>query len=447
MAYSLLRVKVCRRGIYISKGVDSIVLQFKRAGMRLAQVLDKVAAAYYLGVREANPVKPTVEPVFEPSNGYENLTQEELDLEEIVFKWTPPSSSAKAGSMEKETEEPVLEEGTDINNLVLIKRGARYIITHKRRVTSEGFIPKSTLTLPLRFGMNATSTPVEFDLAVFTRALSTEVIAKIFARISGSSAAREVTGSLIGETISFQNRVARFPGFPTEPWHPGFGAPWTSGLLGLMLKKVHLGEPSTLNSPHFDPSNARRILDQHRDDLFFYNPVINDGTELKMNLVVITRFKFMKGNPNNLSFVAAPFLGPAGSQWVLIDARIHDLVEDLANVFETVLGLRSDPKYLKKVTQTNNRADYFNQSALAYFRAILVGFENAPLQDLMNYVAAFERVSLIGERNPLSLEMVIRTPANRERALKALHRSHALMKAPVGSVGTEDQHSLPNKMI
>ena len=51
---------------YISRGVDSIELQFMRAGMRLAQVLDKVAAAYYVAEREANPVKPKVDPVFEP---------------------------------------------------------------------------------------------------------------------------------------------------------------------------------------------------------------------------------------------------------------------------------------------------------------------------------------------------------------------------------------------
>ena len=210
-----------------------------KAGLRLAQVLDSVAASYFWQERvaeaalritpatsvDANPFS-CLAFTFDPEEWvYEvavdspteaDLFDDEIAKTRAAVLSTTPSPATTQSPEEKRAAKRRADklraklnkrkiEGVDVESLVLIKRGRVFYITSKQLVVSDDWTPALFTIVSVKFADSETASVFFFDVAVFGRQLVSRNMQELtFRHLRGlkalpESAAGEFESTRVGE--------------------------------------------------------------------------------------------------------------------------------------------------------------------------------------------------------------------------------------------------------
>ena len=211
---------------YISSRSEVMLTQFIKAGVRLAQLLDSVATAYYRAERAGMPsvvpgagagsAAPTTRFPwdFDPEDYLYEVEDERMPAAVSGDSATPASRlettttaipivvrSPEEKRRMKRMKEKAREEtkkrlfmGVDLDAVVLIKRGYKLLITYKHKVVDEMYVPRQGVRISVEFVGGAAASGsgegqvVEFGLdadLLVGGPVSKELLSAIFRKLKG----------------------------------------------------------------------------------------------------------------------------------------------------------------------------------------------------------------------------------------------------------------------
>ena len=202
-----------------------MVEQFKKAGVRLAQLLDSVATAYYRAERENAPMTVAgagADPTtrfpweFDPEDFVYELDDEDVEMETIVSAGagssitadstlcspatttTPlPRSPAERKRLKRQKDKARMAKqkrlvfGLDLDEMVLVKQRGRFVVTYKSLAKSGDWFPPLFVNIEVAFGTGSGHV-VAFVLDGDVFDLSTSIppnaiLRAVFAKLAGAS--------------------------------------------------------------------------------------------------------------------------------------------------------------------------------------------------------------------------------------------------------------------
>jgi hypothetical protein len=461
--------------VYISTRTEVVKEQLLKASVRLAQFLDGIAESFFEAERQiegaldgemsqlsTNPFEPlqldfdfdSEEAVFEmPVEEDEVQTESKVDdvvVQTTTVKLTPstitlsPEDRKRIQNRKKKLRHAVNKRricGVDIESLVLIKRGRKFIVTYRHFVTSDNFSPSPFISVSVRFAGMSSSEPARiflFDMEVFPveHYSDPELVNAVFRKLAGLNYETGVAGSGSVQSFSVAGKT------------PKQSRDAISKLIAdLAESTVDLSEeesapmydlvPVTFESvadfvrpkvPKYQiklmydgqvPSETQRILDIIRSQSSMLVSIMFG----KIYMVTRSDLLMDKSNRrwvfNRLSVIDST-VSLTDSYWLYVDARVLDdvLIPQATAEISRVVGTASNRKLLRQVLQRGHR---ILDSFAVLCQSLKDGSRSMP--ESWQAIAAFAAMRSVErptEPRMNTIEYVLRTPEEEARILKMM---------------------------
>ena len=427
---------------YLRRSEEVVLGQLHKAGVRLAQLLEVVAQAFYRSELQALVHTP-VEMERVSANPFALLGLQ-LDLEDFVFE---VENDAPAGAVSEAEfiegvddginqavvvtttslppDEPVtalspvdeavtglspvdevvttltpehdatlerqdLPFGLEMDQIVLIKRHGVFYITHRANVTSDSYVPQRLVLLDVLFAGMDNPIPFRMDNDVFRGDYSDDRMRAVFEHLTGS----------VGLPVAPVAAVARSNGFPAlrsgprvEAGRATHRAVELSEVTGFIPKRPTMHELAAMypRTPASRDQYAADVLRRQLDDVLMlpFNEV-----------VLITTSKALRDR-NQRRFVFNRFgvvgVGPAGfgspaNTFAYVDTRVLDeeLNSPLLTMLEQKMSTAQAARQVRKLMAENPTPIVKAMGALA--RCYRTGFEDAAEAYLAGIVVSINKV-------------------------------------------------------
>lgn len=446
---------------YLNRATDAMLLQFKRAAVRLVQLLDLVADEFYRAERLREAV---VEGLFKSSvqasvNRYNAF--DDADLEDAVFYIEPviveepedasddesednadvvaPEVVGKSMGTErlrnqKKAEKRAMKkrsiDGVDIQQIVLIKRESEFYLTYRTFVVNDSWTPSRFYPIAIHFADGPAPTLIRFDSTVFTNPrLSWDLLDAVFDKLRSRPASElpleelERNGEVL-TAFTADNRdwtVRPREGDLTHRW-------WTEDVLGKLMKDMHKDarpiaeisltgapKPSSLDiakwKPHGIRSNAELsevTLLKHRKDLLGF---MTGGGKA----IMVTTYTLVTSDLETNRFVFN-IIHVDGGPAYLIDYRLLNTSPSLEALI-LIDSFTNNERAGRRANTFLSRDKPLVGMAAQMAAYATRGYNNMDKRELAEYVATFESVTQLDRPDSLlTLEFVLRE-SNRRKAV------------------------------
>ena len=381
--------------VYVTSRSEVMLTQFMKAGVRLAQLLDSVATAYYRAERAVTPLTAggagagIAEPTtrfpwdFDPEDFVYEVDEEDVEMKfklEAPVSATAPITAAyytlttttvvpetrspedrkrmkRQKAKAREAKKKRLVCGVDIDEVVLIKRRRRFVITSKSHVGPEDSFPTWFTSFHIEFGSGGDSSSLvefSFDADVFNfnnRLPPPELLIAVFAKLRNVAASPDefalppsgsgdlaASSAMVGPVMSpaIQKWVDSLTGPDAEK---PFSVPF-SHIEGLLKPKL---SPAELRLQYGGeiPSEDTRI-----NDIFFSQESKIVATNLGA-IILVSRFDYLMDRSIrrwvfNEMMASDPHAPVLMSYHLYIDARLLDEVPT-SRILEAMAPLSRRP--------------------------------------------------------------------------------------------------------
>ena len=340
---------------YLERGEKVALAQMRKAGIRLAQLLEVIAAAFYRSELRA---------IIQPQSESFNLAAAtlanpfaplgvDLDLEELLYEVdadpvaseisqvefedahlseeaaetpkTPATRSMAAKNAarnrsvhEREKVKRKLKFGLEMDSIVLLKRGSIFYITHRSKVNSDTFVPGDLILVKVKFEGLVHLVPFRMDNSVFRNDYTLPRMRAIFEHLAEGVAFPRV------ETVVISNGFSKGPPPTFEPKIKNRNVP-LSEVAGFIAQRPSKFQLKALypGTDKFETLYAADLIKRQLDDLIL--------VPFRGAALISTR-EFLS-DPNQRRFVLNRFgvLGNGGAaaasseaSYVYIDTRVSD---------------------------------------------------------------------------------------------------------------------------
>ena len=472
---------------YIASRSEVMLTQFMKAGVRLAQLLDSIATAYYRAERaytaltacragsgSTDPPTTRFPWEFDPEDYLYEIEDDSLPLADasagggsatasaptmtttaIPIVVRSPEEKRKIKRMKEKAREAAKKRrfmGVDLDAVVLIKRGQALFITYRHKVTDDSFVPDRASRLSVQFSAtdggvgNVVRFGFDAELILNDPAeVPKELLSAIFRKLSGlpagsggdvfdsakdfKSTRHDGVPSKHAEMLAEMETLMAAHGPTPEPIHN----PFRQSSTHLSLESIAHRLPPSLTPSELRMRYGGRLPsdDERINDVFFAqrNHVV---IILLGSIVFVSRGDLLLDRSTrrwlvNIITMAHDIEG-SDARFVYIDARLFDArpTREILESLDDISARRVNMDLLRKVAKAN-------PPILNALRSFADSFTDT--HAVLRWAAAVEELNSVHrpDRKPKDIKMVeivLRSPAEVATKMEILAKLPRVNRGP-----------------